>query len=213
MPANSRPRSRSRDIVQVLFRDKRSMRRSFRASKRASADNGRYSTLVMSPNTTAATALQKSTSNPRQTPEPSFSENPGRPSLTPQISVPLARTSSKVPAIALEGAMIPPIQSVEATQIVDAKYRKCAQYSSSGFDHRRCRESKFGISKSLFSCGPRKMSILHRRLRGTAESEAVFFLISRTLAKSGHSDAGKTSDQHTYSDVGETAARRSFFFA
>jgi hypothetical protein len=72
--------------------------------------------------------------------------------------------------------MIPPIQSAEATQIVDATCRKCAQYSSSGFDHRRCRESKFGISKSLFGCGPRKMIILHRRLRGTAESEAVSFL-------------------------------------
>ena len=153
MPANSRPSYKSRDIVQVVFRDRRSMRRSFSASKRASADNGRYSTLVISPNTTAATALQKSTSKPRQTPELSFSENPGRPSLTPQISAPLARTSSKVPAIALEGAMIPPIQSAEATQTVDAACRKRVQRSSSGLDHRQCRESKFGISKSLFCCG------------------------------------------------------------
>ena len=153
MPTNSRSSSKSRDIVQVLFRDKRSMRRSFRASKRASADNGRYSTLAMSPNTTAATALQKSTSNPRQTPELSFSENPGRPSLTPQISVPLARTSSKVPAIALEGAIIPPIQSAEATQTVDATCRKRVQRPSSGLDRRCCRESKFDISKSSFSCG------------------------------------------------------------
>src|SRR5262245_66168371 len=129
MPANSSPSSRSRDIVQVLFRDKRSMRRSFRASERASADNGRYSTLVKSPNTAAATALQKSTSNPRQTPELSFSENPGRPSLTPQISVPLALTSSKVPAIVLEDAMIPPIQSAAATQTVDTTCRESVQRS------------------------------------------------------------------------------------
>src|SRR5262245_48443426 len=75
-------------MVQVLLRDSRSMRRSLRAPKRASADSGRYSTLAVSPSTATATALQKSTSNPRQTPELSFSENPGRPSLTPQISLP-----------------------------------------------------------------------------------------------------------------------------
>src|SRR5262245_8728421 len=96
------------------------MRRSLRASKRAPADNGRYSTLVTSPNTTAATALQKSTSNPRQTPELSFSENPGRPSLTPQTSLPLVRTSSKVPAIVLKGAVTTPIQRAEVKQTIDA---------------------------------------------------------------------------------------------
>src|SRR5262245_64965846 len=102
-------------MVQVLFRDSRSMRRSLRAPKRASADSGRYSTLAVSPSAAAATALQKSTSNPRQTPELSFSENPGRPSLTPQISLPLARTSSIVPAIALPAATVAPTQSTEVT--------------------------------------------------------------------------------------------------
>ena len=52
--------------------------------------------------------------------------------------------------------MIPPIQSAEVTQTVDATCRKRVQRSSSGLDHRRCRESKFGISKSLFSCGSLK---------------------------------------------------------
>jgi hypothetical protein len=65
------------------------------------ADSGTYSTFPVSPSTAAATALQKSTSNPCQTPDPSFSEKPGRPSLTPQINLPLERTSSSVPAAAL----------------------------------------------------------------------------------------------------------------
>src|SRR3974390_556424 len=87
-------------MVQVLLRDRRSMRRSVSALKRASADNGTYSTFAVSPSTAAATALQKSTSKPRQMPDPSFSEKPGSPSLTPQINLFLDRISSSVPAAA-----------------------------------------------------------------------------------------------------------------
>ena len=47
-------------------------------------------------------ARQMSTSKPRHCPDESASENPGRPSLTPQCSVPRVRTSSMVPANAYE---------------------------------------------------------------------------------------------------------------
>ena len=98
-PGELEPKLCSRDVAaQVLLRDSRSIRRAVNASKRASAEAGTVSTFATSPSTAAATALQKSTSKPRQAPDPSFSEKPGRPPLTPQIGFPRARTSSSVPA-------------------------------------------------------------------------------------------------------------------
>ena len=44
----------------------------------------------------AAMARQKSTSKPDQTPRSSTNENPGNPSLTPQINEPRALTAVKV---------------------------------------------------------------------------------------------------------------------
>src|SRR4249919_2962525 len=125
MPTNSRPSSRSRDMVQVLLRDKRSMRRSVSASKRTVADSGTYSTFAVSPSTAAATALQKSTSKPRQTPDPSFSEKPGSPSLTPQINLSLERTSSSVPADALGDTMKLSIKNTAAAQTTNKRVKTC----------------------------------------------------------------------------------------
>src|SRR6478752_7343370 len=59
MPTNSRPSSRSRDMVQVLLRDRRSMRRSVSALKRTSAVSETYSTFAVSPSTAAATAFSQ----------------------------------------------------------------------------------------------------------------------------------------------------------
>src|SRR5262249_4635167 len=123
----SRPSSSSRDIVQVLLRDKRSMRRSVSALKRTSAVSGTYSTLAVSPSTAAATALQKSTSKPRQTPDPSFSEKPGSPSLTPQINLSLDRTSSSVPAAALSGTTKLSIKNTTTAQTEKNRVKICVR--------------------------------------------------------------------------------------
>src|SRR5262249_56157207 len=117
------PSSSSRDIVQVLLRDKRSMRRSVSPLKRPSAVSGTYSTFAVSPSTAAATALQKSTSKPRQTPDPSFSEKPGSPSLTPQINLSLDRTSSSVPAAALSVTTKPSIKNTTTAQNTNKRFR------------------------------------------------------------------------------------------
>src|SRR5262249_16452367 len=93
------------------------MRRSVSALKRTSAVSGTYSTFAGSPSTAAATALQKSTSKPRQTPDPSFAEKPGSPSLTPQINLSLDRTSSSVPAVALSATTKLSIKAATTTQM------------------------------------------------------------------------------------------------
>src|SRR5215475_538146 len=117
------PSSSSRDIVQVLLRDKRSMRRSVSALKRTSAVSGTYSTFAGSPSPAAATALQKSTSKPRKTPDPSFSEKPGSPSLTPQINLSLDRTSSSVPAAAFGGTTTLPRKNAAAAQTMKRRFK------------------------------------------------------------------------------------------
>ena len=93
------------------------MRRSVSASKRTVADSGTYSTFAVSPSTAAATALQKSTSKPCQAPDPSFSEKPASPSLTPQINFSLERTSSSVPAVALSVTTKVPIKDAATAQL------------------------------------------------------------------------------------------------
>ena len=125
-------------MVQVLLRDKRSMRRSVSALKRASAVSETYSTFAVSPSTAAATALQKSTSKPRQTPDSSFFEKAGSPSLTPQIYLSLARTSSSVPADALGDTMKLSIKSAAAAQTKNKRVKTCV---------RRWRNCKWCISK------------------------------------------------------------------
>ena len=57
-----------------------------------------YDTLFASPKTAAATALQKSTSNPCQFPLSSGAAKPAKPVLIIQFNLPLALTSSSVPA-------------------------------------------------------------------------------------------------------------------
>ena len=57
---------------------------------------GTYFTLVASPSTAAATALQKATSKPDQLPFASGAAKPIRPVFTPQFSTPRALTSFSV---------------------------------------------------------------------------------------------------------------------
>src|SRR5690606_35621762 len=57
---------------------------------------GTYFTLVASPSTAAATALQKDTSKPDQLPLASGAAKPIRPVFTPQFSTPRALTSFSV---------------------------------------------------------------------------------------------------------------------
>src|SRR5262249_22393813 len=82
-----------------------------------------YSTFAVSPSTAAATALQKSTSKPRQTPDPFFSEKPGKPSLTPQINLSLDRTSSSVPASALCVTTKPSIKNTTTAENTKKRFR------------------------------------------------------------------------------------------
>ena len=60
------------------------------------AVSGVKRTLAASPNTAAATAWQRSTSIPRQTPLESGCENPASPVLTPHCTKPFAFTESRV---------------------------------------------------------------------------------------------------------------------
>ncbi len=76
--------STSRGKVQVVLRTSRSIVRACRAGNRAEALSGTNLTFSGSPRAAAATARQKSASNPCQRPAASFSENPAMPSLTPQ---------------------------------------------------------------------------------------------------------------------------------
>src|SRR5215469_3809251 len=83
-------------MVQVEFRERTSILPSRSASNRVSADSGTSWTLAGSANIAAARARQKSTSNPDHAPRSSTNENPGSPSLTPQMSEPRALISPSV---------------------------------------------------------------------------------------------------------------------
>src|SRR5262245_34754608 len=74
------------------------------ASKRSLADNGVNLTLLASLKIAAATARQKSTSNPDQAPFSSAAENPKIPWLTPQLSAPRSFTAASVCAEAVPTA-------------------------------------------------------------------------------------------------------------
>src|SRR5271165_844009 len=83
-------------MVQVELRDRTSIFLSLSASKRSEADSGTYSTLDGSLKIAAASARQKSTSKPDQSPLSSLIEKPAIPWLTPQISVPRSCTDLSV---------------------------------------------------------------------------------------------------------------------
>ena len=71
--------SASLDNVQVVFLDKMSISPDVRAVNLSFALSGVNLTLLASPRTAAATALQTSTSTPVQFPDASALENPGKP--------------------------------------------------------------------------------------------------------------------------------------
>ncbi len=88
--------SPSRPAVRVVFRMSTSTSPDWRAVNRCSVVSGRNSTASGSPRTAAATARQKSMSNPEKLPSASTKPNPGTASLTPQISVPRSCTAARV---------------------------------------------------------------------------------------------------------------------
>ena len=90
-----------------------------RARKRCWADSGTYLALVASPNTAAATALHMSTSRPDHLPWLSGSENPPRPTLTPQITWPRFFTASRV-----EGVWAEAVAKAKAPSMAPATRRR-----------------------------------------------------------------------------------------
>src|SRR3954454_10870208 len=96
MPAKLKPRLASRERVQVVLRDRRATSPDCSDVKRCWVFAGVKRTLPASPNTAAATARQRSTSMPRQTPLESGCENPASPVLTPHCTKPFLRTASRV---------------------------------------------------------------------------------------------------------------------
>ena len=71
--------SASLESVQVVFLERTSISPEVKAVNLSLALSGVYFTLLASPNTAAATALQTSTSTPVQFPDASAFENPGSP--------------------------------------------------------------------------------------------------------------------------------------
>src|SRR5215467_2851439 len=96
MPVNTTPSVASRVSVQVLLRDRTSTSPACSEVKRCCEFSGTNLTLLASFRTAAATAWQKSTSRPDQTPLLSAFENPGPDVLTPHTSWPRALTASSV---------------------------------------------------------------------------------------------------------------------
>ena len=92
----SLPRSLSRLAVQVVFRINKSISFAAKASNLADAVKGTYSTLDASPKIAAATALQKSISNPSNCPAELTTPNPVRLSLTPHFNTPRSMTVWRV---------------------------------------------------------------------------------------------------------------------
>ena len=80
--------SASLERVHVVFLDKISISPEVKAVNLSLALNGVYLTLLASPKTAAATALQTSTSTPVQFPDASALEKPGRPCDTPHLTKP-----------------------------------------------------------------------------------------------------------------------------
>ena len=92
----SSPSAVSRVSVQVVLFDSRSTSPDCSAVKRCWGDTGRYLTFSESPNRTAETARQTSTSSPDHLPWLSTSMKPARPpAATPQINSPRALTASR----------------------------------------------------------------------------------------------------------------------
>ncbi len=90
------PSEASRVSVQVVLRDRMSTSPDCSAVKRCCAFSGTNLTLLPSPSTAAAMALQMSTSSPVQLPWLSASEKPASPVFTPQTSWPRALMASSV---------------------------------------------------------------------------------------------------------------------
>src|SRR5580693_825859 len=90
------PLSPSRPIVQLELRDSTSICLFFTASKRSEADSGTYCTLDGSSKIAAATARQKSTSNPDHFPWSSLVAKPSRLGFTPQMREPRTWTALSV---------------------------------------------------------------------------------------------------------------------
>src|SRR5690606_3965797 len=100
--AKFRPSAVSRLMVQVVLRDRMSTSPDCSAVKRSLALRPVNLTLVPSPKMAAATALQKSTSIPVHSPLSLGAEKPARPVFTPHCTKPLAFTSLKVSAEAVD---------------------------------------------------------------------------------------------------------------
>src|SRR5271165_2496313 len=94
-------------MVQVELRDRTSIFLSLSASNRSEAVSGTYSTFVGSLKIAAASARQKSTSKPDQSPLSSLIEKPAIPWLTPQISAPRSCTVLSVWAVPGAAAKAP----------------------------------------------------------------------------------------------------------
>src|SRR5262249_50498358 len=90
------PSEASRDIVQVVLRDRTSISPDWSAVKRCCAVSGTHFTLVGSPSRAAAIARHSSTSRPVQLPWASACANPARPVFTPHTICPRALIASRV---------------------------------------------------------------------------------------------------------------------
>src|SRR3546814_14711203 len=102
-----KPRSASRDRVQVVLRASMSISPDASAVKRVLPVVEVYFTLVESPNTAAATAWHTEGSKPSQFPASSVSENPGTPVDTPHLTKPFCFQPPKFPPVA--AASPPPV--------------------------------------------------------------------------------------------------------
>src|SRR5882672_2873744 len=96
MPWKFTPSVTLREKVIVVLRDRRSTWPDCNTGHRCCTDVGVYLTLVASPSTAAATALQKSTSMPVHSPLSLAKENPGKPRCTPHSMYPRALIASSV---------------------------------------------------------------------------------------------------------------------
>src|SRR5918996_3560629 len=92
------PQVASRLTVQVVLRSRTSISPLCSAGCRPSASSGRNSIASGSPSTAAAIARQKSMSKPTFWPFSSRKPKPGRPSFTPQISVPRSWIAPRRPS-------------------------------------------------------------------------------------------------------------------
>ena len=103
------------------------------AVKRSLAESGVYLTALASPSTAAAMPRHTSTSIPVQLPASSGFEKPGRPWLTPHCTMPLACTSSSVPAKAV------PVMVTASAAPAAIMVKRFIEYSSQRFLFESCR--------------------------------------------------------------------------